>query len=276
MRCLFYILLQTQLSSDKLTRKMTLTGLLVLLMVTSFSLQQKCEDPRDSPEKRLRAVRDLEWLDDQWVLAFRLSSGIKMAAYDDYIDTTRDDDHPIARAFLPDPCLEPHCGHCKQHYHSSLLNVWPSRYIDQVRVAVIKDGQEVAYILFNGTGSTAVSWFSPKHVISSSWSDMTSNEANYLFFSIDGHYDANRRPRRFFVVKNYGGCQGDRGWLCVQDLDTDICAWGKVNASHPYPAILYSKKETFVRFYGADMGRADTLTVAVKFLGLNITDWRTC
>eukprot|EP00745_Piridium_sociabile_P027934 TRINITY_DN44962_c0_g1_i5.p1 TRINITY_DN44962_c0_g1~~TRINITY_DN44962_c0_g1_i5.p1 ORF type:complete len:253 (+),score=50.84 TRINITY_DN44962_c0_g1_i5:159-917(+) len=205
------------------------------------------------------ALSDLVWLDTEWALAFRLTTGVRQSAYDSYVDWGRNDDVALSRAFLPVPC--------PQHYRSGLLDHWPSRHIDQVKVSVMKAGKEVAYIRFNGTGSTALSWFSAKRVMDSTWTDLTSQPHNY--FSIKGHFIPGQHSRRFYVNRNYGSCPGDLGWLSVQDQQYDVCSWGNLDDARPFPAILYSKKTTFARFQSADLGRADTLLVAVKFLPLS-------
>ena len=73
----------------------------------------------------------LAWLDEEWVLAFRLTAGVKQSAYDTFMDDQRDDDRPLARAFLPPGCLTV-SGACDRHYRSGLLNDWPSAHIDDV------------------------------------------------------------------------------------------------------------------------------------------------
>ncbi|KAL8581358.1 hypothetical protein ACOMHN_034436 [Nucella lapillus] len=221
----------------------------------------------------MQAIRasGLVWLDTEWAVAFRLAAGAQTSAYAHYRSTGSDDDHPLPRAFMPPSCFQSpfHC--CPYHYHSALLNLWPSQYINQVRLSLIEGGRERAHVLFNGTGSTVTSWFSRSRVLSSSWTDLTTQPQNY--FTIEGHHKPTPASytysRKFYIFRNYGGCPADSGWLSVQDQNIDVCAWGTLNASHPFPAIMYSKRSTFVTFNTADVGMADSMLITVNFLPLN-------
>ena len=59
----------------------------------------------------------------------------------------------------------------------------------QIKLALYSDGKEVAYVTFttNGYVTTHTNWFSYNHVISSSWTDIGKNPADYQMFSV---YDA--------------------------------------------------------------------------------------
>jgi len=49
-----------------------------------------------------------------------------------------------------------------------------------VRYSLYTDGSEVAYVEFNGTGSTNEDWFSVSRILEASWSDLdTSSTLNY-------------------------------------------------------------------------------------------------
>jgi len=198
-------------------------------------------------------TRDFTWLDDEWVLAFRISSGIGQMAYEAFYSTAA--------------CGSPLAKVCGQHYRNNkLLDNWPSSLIDTVRVSVRENGTEQAFITFNGRGKTFDSWFAKDNVVSSSWTDLQTQTANY--FSIAGHLTTVRPVRRrFFVNHLYNDCPGDQGWLAVLD-GQEVCqyAWPRVPANFNVPLILYSKRRNLVTFSSAaDVGVADELLILVKF-----------
>ncbi|KAK7467789.1 hypothetical protein BaRGS_00036977 [Batillaria attramentaria] len=67
--------------------------------------------------------------------------------------------------------------------------------------------------------------------------------------------------RRFYINRNFGGCNIDRGWLLVAEAD-DVCDFVPPG---PYPVILYSSATTDANLNTADFRQADVLTVTVKF-----------
>jgi len=54
-----------------------------------------------------------------------------------------------------------------------------------VKYSLFKDGSEVAYIVFNGTGSTIEDWFSAIRKLEASWSDLIDRQ-QFVVFSIKG------------------------------------------------------------------------------------------
>ncbi|XP_022111711.1 uncharacterized protein LOC110990945 [Acanthaster planci] len=119
-----------------------------------------------------------------------------------------------------------------------------------------------AEVLFNGTGSDILNWFTKDRLISSPWEDLKSTGVN--FFSIEGDTVLDRR---FFINDIYGGCPNDVGWLAVVESKTQAaCEWERYSA---YPVIVYSAAAGKVRWQdllttGANtVGRADYLTIHV-------------
>ncbi|XP_022093382.1 uncharacterized protein LOC110980747 [Acanthaster planci] len=116
-------------------------------------------------------------------------------------------------------------------------------------------------LIFNGTGSDILNWFTKDRLLSSPWEDLRSTLVN--FFSIEGDTVTGRR---FFINNYYGGCLGDRGWLIVVDSMTSGCNWERPPA---YPVILYSKAAGYVSWEdvvteGANtVGCADYLTIHI-------------
>nr|KAG5694817.1 hypothetical protein BaRGS_019194 [Batillaria attramentaria] len=119
-----------------------------------------------------------------------------------------------------------------------------------VRVTVYEDGVAQRFVEFNGMDSTYLDWFAQDNVVDSDWTDVDTDTTN--FFSIFG---------RFYINRNFGGCNIDRGWLLVAEAD-DVCDFVPPG---PYPVILYSSATTDANLNTADFRQADVLTVTVKF-----------
>ncbi|XP_060063058.1 uncharacterized protein LOC132543561 [Ylistrum balloti] len=70
-------------------------------------------------------------------------------------------------------------------YKSSIVDKWADYNISAVRVSFVNDGQEKAYVVFDGRDSDKKSWFSKSRILSSSWEDLNTHSiTNYD--SIDG------------------------------------------------------------------------------------------
>ena len=60
--------------------------------------------------------------------------------------------------------------------------------ISQVKVALYENGVEKAHVIFNGSGSDYMSWFSQSRLIDSSWIDLTTaTNDSFGFVSIVGY-----------------------------------------------------------------------------------------
>ena len=64
---------------------------------------------------------------------------------------------------------------------------------------------------------------------------MTHNvNLNLFFFTRETRFS-----RKFFINKNYGGCDSDAGWFVVEDVrGSKPCKWDKHKS---YPQFLYSR-----------------------------------
>ncbi|KAK7503731.1 hypothetical protein BaRGS_00004854 [Batillaria attramentaria] len=185
-------------------------------------------------------------------VAFRVASGSGVSAYNSYV--TGSNCGCASNSYLSRD----------RYYRSSFLDSWPSCLIDTVRVTLIENGHEMAFVEFNGRGSTSTDWFSENRVLNTSWTDLRTQPHN--FFSIAGDPGNNRR---FFMEHSYGGCAADSGWLVVVEGD-DGCTWGQGSA---LPIILYSKRSGAVLWeHTADVGRADEMVITVKLRdGVNLS-----
>ena len=112
---------------------------------------------------------------------------------------------------------------------------------------------------FNAKGSDKLNWFSLSRLSQSSWFDLRSQPKNY--FSIAGEPT---HGRRFFINRNYGGCQADNGWMMV--VTGHICSWEK-RFLPTKNVILYSKKPVYTNWntYSEQKIQANKQTTPVTF-----------
>ncbi|XP_071785293.1 uncharacterized protein [Asterias amurensis] len=147
--------------------------------------------------------------------------------------------------------------------NETLYNAWTNgQNIKQVKLSLFDHTGVKVELIFNGVDSDITSWFAKERLVSSPWSDLTTT-ATTNYFSIKGHLLTGQLYRRFFINKNYGGCDVDRGWLTVVD-SADNCQWG--NSFSSYPVILYSTQNTAVNWTtsnAGELGIADYLTIHI-------------
>ncbi|XP_022093381.1 uncharacterized protein LOC110980745 [Acanthaster planci] len=122
-----------------------------------------------------------------------------------------------------------------------------------------------AELIFDGTGSDILNWFTKDRLISSPWKDLnSSSEIN--FFGIEG--DVFFQHRRFFINHKYGSCPWDYGWLIVVDsLEMNGCDWER---SQAYPIILCSTAEGYVRWEDAVTGGSSAAIARADYLTIHI------
>ena len=99
----------------------------------------------------------------------------------------------------------------------------------QVRVVLYENGNEVASMKFNASGTNRVNWFSQKNLVSSPWNDLKS-ASNFARFDITGS-----ASRFFEIILPYVGCKYDSGWMVITGV---VCKWER---RYTKPGILYSK-----------------------------------
>ncbi|XP_072017381.1 uncharacterized protein [Amphiura filiformis] len=122
------------------------------------------------------------------------------------------------------------------HYKSSLAGDWEISNIDKVMVVLLDHtGMELVTLMFNGTGSNSLNWFSKERLLSSPYDDIQSESQNY--FSTEGHPEVGRR---WFISRAYNGCPDDTGWMvvaCGFQFTNLHCDWEKYDV---LPVFLYS------------------------------------
>ncbi|XP_074661824.1 uncharacterized protein LOC141914504, partial [Tubulanus polymorphus] len=149
------------------------------------------------------------FMTDAWVLLFIASSGESDSSpgsiYDGWIGAPSTEEPPPGGVKHRCNCI----------WKSPIITKWSTLGFKKIKLSLYTAGHEVAFLEFDGAGSDAINWFSKSRLLSSTWTDLTSDSpTNY--FSIEGDSSGNLR-RRFFVNSNYGGCPADQLWMAVQD-----------------------------------------------------------
>ncbi|XP_053387289.1 uncharacterized protein LOC123542038 [Mercenaria mercenaria] len=185
-----------------------------------------------------------------WTLLFRGTRGIGGDIYTAWTngDSVTEDDVT---------CMTTDVTSCNQHYRNPIVNMWSSLATTQIKVKYVlyKSEGEVAYIIFNGTGSNATSWFSQENVFESTWDNLKNDTYNY--FSASGY----NNTRRFYANRNFGGCDVDTAYtvtIATQFINCDF------DVPETVPQFLYSTSATYGypnQMIGMD--RADVMAIFV-------------
>ncbi|VDI49771.1 Hypothetical predicted protein [Mytilus galloprovincialis] len=184
--------------------------------------------------------------EEDWHMVFKVATGGPGNVYDLYTgDGVLNVDNAQAQS-LTHPI--------KEHFKSEIVDKWTSAGIVQVRLAIHKNGTEVAYFLFDGKESNKTDWFLKERLQNSSYTDLQNSTSNIPtnVFSIYGIQGFLNIYRSFYINSVWGGCASDAGWLMVYDThNVGGCPWEGYYLSDK-PAILYSPISTRVRFSQID------------------------
>lgn len=152
--------------------------------------------------------------------------------------------------------------------------------IDSVRVAMHRDGQEVAFLEFDSAGTTKTDFFDLSNLTSSSWGttgfpgqDLVNPYFTGQWFNIEG---SPSNDRHWYVNNNWGGCGADRGWFVVMDGTTApgyICSWedngvsavGSNSRGFMYSTFQDVPDPDHQNFNDATIGIADVFSVSVTY-----------
>ncbi|KAL3873168.1 hypothetical protein ACJMK2_036316 [Sinanodonta woodiana] len=186
---------------------------------------------------------------DPWKLVFRVTAGGGTNPYYAWQNGTGTLDS--------DNCMMLYPSSCTKYYRNKLLDSWTNWPIEKVKFALYKNHTQVAYIVFDGTGSDMESWFSKQRVVASSWSDIIESN-QMLYFSIQGD---SLRGRYFFIHEAYGGCNVDVGWTVAAFGIQVSCS---IDSHASYPGLVYAKNGTKALYSSQGYGVADVLAVYVK------------
>ncbi|XP_072030372.1 uncharacterized protein [Amphiura filiformis] len=148
------------------------------------------------------------------------------------------------------------------HYKSKLVGLWDQLDVVEVKVSLIKNGVVVKEILFDGTGSDHVSWFSTSKILASPWSDLDS-ATNTLLCSVEGLYHENVAIRRFYIASNHNSCANDAGWLAMGTDYWAGCSWDRpAGIAHPF--FVYSDQTTASTWESDPVNYADVFAISIK------------
>mmetsp|Transcript_9482 Transcript_9482/g.17879 ORF Transcript_9482/g.17879 Transcript_9482/m.17879 type:complete len:237 (-) Transcript_9482:112-822(-) len=141
---------------------------------------------------------------------------------------------------------------------SPLIDFWKCINVKTVRLELNSHGKTQAFVEFRGQGSTSLNWFHNSRISNTSWTDMH-QKGSFNFFSISSE---TRYSRKFFINKNYGGCDSDAGWFVIEDVTgSKPCKWDKHKS---YPQFLYSKNGRITRWNALQFGQADILNIYIE------------
>ncbi|XP_060580263.1 uncharacterized protein LOC132737047 [Ruditapes philippinarum] len=147
---------------------------------------------------------------------------------------------------------------CNGHYRDPIIDKWDTLNVQTVRYSIYKNFEEVAWIDFDGIGSSNTKWFEKSRIINSSYQDISSSSTfNYL--QIEANINAEKR--RFYASVSFGGCKGDI--LYFVTVDSEGSCW--YDQIIPFPSISYSKTQTMANTSekeNFDFG--DTAVVSLK------------
>ncbi|KAL3872537.1 hypothetical protein ACJMK2_035760 [Sinanodonta woodiana] len=164
-------------------------------------------------------------INSPWKLVFRVTAGRITNPYTAWKNGTGTDNS--------DSCMLLYPPSCTSYYRHKLLDTWQNWSITQVKFAVYTNKTLGAQIVFNGTGSDMVSWFSKDRVMETSWTDLVSSYQH--FFSLEGD---SPWGRHFFIHGPYISCPTDYGWILINSGIRPYCPFDIRGA---YPAIIYAR-----------------------------------
>ncbi|GFO07035.1 collagen alpha-4(vi) chain [Plakobranchus ocellatus] len=133
----------------------------------------------------------------------------------------------------------------KENYKPSLPNYWDKCKFELVKLSVMTQGKENAYIIFNATGTDRLSWFDPSRIVNSSFGDLKG--AQFDAFSMDGDPNSGRH---FVITQSTQSCDM-RGWITMT-TKASSCFYERGSQ----PAYLYSSTGQAGQF-GIDTMKAD-------------------
>lgn len=194
---------------------------------------------------------------DQWTLIYRGQSGGTDSDYLSFISngTSDETNENVKDEYCTSITKSPLCT---TNYRTSLIDRWESLDISQVQVALYKNGTKVVDLVFNGTGTNQESWFSPSQILSSSWSDVLSNQT-YRYFDLEGHVTPGQW-RNFQIWKSYGGCPNDRFWMASSYAEPGKACAQEQTSTKQY---IYCPNTTHCNFE-QEYEIADVMTVSIK------------
>ncbi|XP_074645799.1 uncharacterized protein LOC141902057 [Tubulanus polymorphus] len=169
--------------------------------------------------KPLAKIGKFTYGEEPWRLVFVASEGTNKGVYDTWMKPSSSKPCPPSGT---DPTIKCNCV-----WKSPDVDKWGNLNVKEVQVEYYKAGKTVAYVRFNGAGSSKTNWFNKGRLLGSGWNDLSKKSVSN-YFSIEGHVIVPNMNRRFFINRNYGGCPNDRLWMVVADVHKGtkpVCAY---------------------------------------------------
>ena len=152
--------------------------------------------------------------------------------------------------------------------NSEIVDNWKTYNITKVKVNIIDNENVVAFLVFNGCGSSTSNWFDQNRLLESSWTDLTTTTP-IQYFSLSGlqvahlsDYTSVIYKARFFIssVVDFENCNNDQGWL----VTTYILYPCDYDGSHTGVRILYAKDNKMARLNEDELGFAERLDIWIQ------------
>ncbi|XP_053387674.1 neurocan core protein-like [Mercenaria mercenaria] len=179
----------------------------------------------------------------KWTLVFRGTAGVGSDIYRVWVDGEDVTTNDVT-------CMSTNVTSCIKHYRNPIVGSWKALSISKVKLSFYNNNTEMAYIVFNATGSDITTWFASERIEKSSWTNMASEK--FQLFSIFG----NDPWRRFLISRNLGKCSDDSMYTATIVPHHYDCNYDQHNT---YPQFLYSTSngygypETMKGFAAADV-----------------------
>ena len=85
-------------------------------------------------------------------------------------------------------------------------------------MSLYESGNVVKELVFNATASQYSNWFEKARLKSTPWSDIWTEPQNHFnLYGFSVWPDTTQQRRYFYINRNFGGCDVDRGWLVYTD-----------------------------------------------------------
>ncbi|MCI3311043.1 hypothetical protein MP969_25630 [Escherichia coli] len=135
------------------------------------------------------------------------------------------------------------------HYKPAIANSLTQCDFEKMKVAIYNDGLEVANIIFDGRNTGRDDWFTQSRIISSTFTDLTSQPIQHFQISGDP-----ATGREFYIGGSSSGCSGT-GWIMVSTRDT--CSY----ETGPNPGFYYSSGNTIGNYQSGTQQSGDVFAI---------------
>lgn len=139
------------------------------------------------------------------------------------------------------------------HLRSHLIDLWSKHNISKIKIELNRNGCMVAWMIFDGKGTTNEDWFRIDKLLASSF-DGIKNNTEFSRFKLRVSSVAS-----FAIYGPSLTCDADYDWFVVQDVEGG-CPWSQQDK---YPFIMYTKNGT-PRNFNTDARLADYMVVHVR------------